>query len=357
MDVLDRLGLQTAFLCARGLKRVWILTLAGWLTSCSSSTPPPTSSFKPESFNELKQRISSIRELPFKRDVSTRNRRTQPERRRKEFLRRVRSTVARPYLARLQTTRTSTRIHRFSRGSGGLCEVRSNFLLRRSQGPHRDLTGYDSVGPGMTTAEPARNLAQRSYWPSPERYKNSTFNGKAKLNGIALEDRRLAFRALAVGDTVLLGTAYLQGSQRTTRPPDSVQNLAGWATALEKWARNYPNCCNKSYYFPIARAVNLSMGSCGQRMDRSQCSFCRSATFDLADSSPTEILRQTRKSPVIRASGLARQMTESATVDQTLGEYLVQLLLTSNLTRQEARQIAAGWTGDQLSAYLEGEIF
>ena len=50
-------------------------------------------------------------------------------------------------------------------------------------------------------------------------------------------------------------------------------------------------------------------------------------------------------------------MTESATVDQTLGEYLVQLLLTSNLTRQEARQIAAGWTGDQLSAYLEGESF
>ena len=54
---------------------------------------------------------------------------------------------------------------------------------------------------------------------------------------------------------------------------------------------------------------------------------------------------------------LGAQMTESATVDQTLGEYLVQLLLTSNLTRQEARQIAAGWTGDQLSAYLEGESF
>ena len=45
--------------------------------------------------------------------------------------------------------------------------------------------------------------------------------GKAKRN--RLEDRRLAFRALAVGDTVLLGTAYLQRSQRTTRPPDSVE--------------------------------------------------------------------------------------------------------------------------------------
>ena len=32
--------------------------------------PPPTSSAPPESFNELKQRISLIRELPFKREVS-----------------------------------------------------------------------------------------------------------------------------------------------------------------------------------------------------------------------------------------------------------------------------------------------
>ena len=60
-----------------------------------------------------------------------------------------------------------------------------------------------------------------------------------------------------------------------------------------------------------------------------------------------------REDPLaIRASGLARQMKESAVVDQTLGEYLVQLLLTSNLSRQEASQIAAAWTGDQLSAYL-----
>ena len=49
-------------------------------------------------------------------------------------------------------------------------------------------------------------------------------------------------------------------------------------------------------------------------------------------------------------------MTESATVDQTMGG-ISFVALTSNLTRQEARQIAAGWTGDQLSAYLEGEIF
>ena len=73
MDVLVWLGSQLAFLCARGLKRVWILTLAGWLTSCSSSNPPSTISAPPESFNELKQRIALIRELPFKREVSLAN--------------------------------------------------------------------------------------------------------------------------------------------------------------------------------------------------------------------------------------------------------------------------------------------
>ena len=42
-------------------------------------------------------------------------------------------------------------------------------------------------------------------------------------------------------------------------------------------------------------------------------------------------------------------------VDQMVGEYIIQLLLTSNLSRQEASPMAAAWTGDQLSAYLEGE--
>ena len=101
------------------------------------------------------------------------------------------------------------------------------------------------------TAEPARNLAQLPVVLAlSERYKNSTFNGKERLNGIALEDRRLAFRALAVGDTVLLGTAYLQGSQRTTRPPDSVQNFDGWATALDKMGSQLPQLLQQKLLFP-----------------------------------------------------------------------------------------------------------
>jgi hypothetical protein len=50
-------------------------------------------------------------------------------------------------------------------------------------------------------------------------------------------------------------------------------------------------------------------------------------------------------------------MKESAAVDQTLGAYLIQFLLSANLSSQAVAQIAAAWTGDQLSAYPEGENF
>jgi hypothetical protein len=50
-------------------------------------------------------------------------------------------------------------------------------------------------------------------------------------------------------------------------------------------------------------------------------------------------------------------MKESAAVDQILGSYLIPSLLSSNLSSQAVAQIAASWTGDQLSAYSQGENF
>jgi hypothetical protein len=359
VNVLDRVGLQTVFLCARGLKRVWILTLAGWLTSCSSSTPPPTTSAPPESFSELKQRISLIRELPFKREVSLATEspnatRTPPER-----------IFSDEYGAQSLVHIS----HAYKRL--GLLPESTDFPAALADYVRLDrIFYYDArrdlivISPdttplvqAMTTAEPALNLEQLPVVLALSRaLQEQHFQWQGKLNGISLEDRRLAFRALAVGDTVLVGTAYLQGSQRTTRLPDSARNLAGWATALEKMGSHLPQLLQQKLVFPYREGsqfvqwAHAAKGWTGVN-----------ALFADPPLSTSQILHPPkyyvkRENPLaIHASGLARQMMESATVDQTLGEYLVQLLLTSNLTRQEARQIAAGWTGDQLSAYLEGE--
>jgi hypothetical protein len=206
-------------------------------------------------------------------------------------------------------------------------------------------------------AEPGRNLEQLPVVLALSRaLQEQHFQWQAKLNGISLEDRRLAFRALAVGDTVFVGTAYLQGSQQTTRPPDSVRTMAGWATALEKMGSHLPQLLQQKLVFPYREGSQFVQWAHAAKGWTGVNALFADPPLSTSQILHPEKYYVKRENPLaIRASGLARQMTESATVDQTLGEHLVQLLLTSNLKRQEARQIAAGWTGDQLSAYLEGE--
>jgi hypothetical protein len=62
-----------------------------------------------------------------------------------------------------------------------------------------------------------------------------------------------------------------------------------------------------------------------------------------------------REAPLqITPFGWLRQTKEKAVMEQTLGEYLIQVLLASSYSRRDAALIASGWTGDTLSAYPDG---
>jgi hypothetical protein len=206
-------------------------------------------------------------------------------------------------------------------------------------------------------ADRDRNLAQLPVVLALSRaLQEQHFQWQGKLNGISLEDRRLTFRALAAGDAVLVGTAYLQGSRETTRPPESVRTMAGWATALEKMGSHLPQLLQQKLVFPYREGSQFVQWAHAAKGWTGVNALFADPPLSTSQILHPEKYYAKRENPLaIRPSGLARQMKEGTVVDQTLGEYLVQLLLTSNLTRQEARQIAAGWTGDQLSAYLEGE--
>jgi hypothetical protein len=357
VDVLIRLGSQPAFFWARGLKRVRILALAGLLASCSSSNPSPKISPPPESFKELQQRIALIRELPFKREVSLANESPQ--------------ATSEGILSDDYGTQSLVHISRAYKRLGLLPEstdfaaALADYVRLERTLDYEARKGLIVISPDATqlvqamTARPGRNLEQLPVVLALSRaLQEQHFQWQGKLNGISLEDRRLAFRALAVGDTVLVGIAYLQASQPTTTPSDSVRTLARWATALEKISSHLPQLLQQKLVFPyrdgsqFVQWAHAAKGWTGVN-----------ALFADPPLSTSQILHPEkyyvkRENPLhLRLSGLARQMKESAVVDQTLGEYLVQLLLTSNLSRQEASQIAAAWTGDQLSAYLEGDNF
>jgi hypothetical protein len=355
VDVLVWLGSQAVFLCARGLKRIRILALAGLLASCSSSNPSPKISPPPESFSELKQRIALIRELPFKREVSLTNESPQ--------------ATSEGILSDEYGTQSFVHISRAYKRLGLLPDstdfaaALADYVRLERIFYYEARKGLVVISPDATQLvqamreEPGRNLEQLPVVLALSRaLQEQHFQWQGKLNGISLEDRKLAFRALAVGDTVLVGITYRQASQPTTMPSDSVRTMAGWATALEKMGSHLPQLLQQKLVFPYREGSQFVQWAHGAKGWTGVNALFADPPLSTSQILHPEKYYVKRENPLaIRASGLARQMTESAIVDQTLGESLVQLLLTSNLTRQEARQIAAGWTGDQLSAYLEGE--
>lgn len=355
MDVLVWLVSQAAFLWARGLKRVWILAVAGLLASCSSSNPSPKISPPPESFKELQQRIALIRELPFKREVSLAD--ESPK------------ATFEGILADEYGTQSLVHISRAYKRLGLLPEstdfgaaLADYVRLERTfyYEARKDLLVILPDGTQLVQAmreEPGRNLEQlRVVLALSRALQEQHFQWQGKLNGISLEDRKLAFRALAVGDTVLVGIAYLQASQQTTTPSDSVRTLARWATALEKISSHLPQLLQKKLVFPYRDGSQFVQWAHAAKGWTGVNAVFADPPFSTSQILHPEKYYVKRENPLhLRPSALARQMKESAVVDQTLGEYLVQLLLALNLSRQEASQIAAAWTGDQLSAYQEGD--
>ena len=358
MNVLARSGCQAAFLWTRGLKPIWIVALAGLLASCSSSKPPPPISQPPESFTELKQKIALFRGLPFKREVSLAKESSDAPKASLEGI--LSDEYGAQSLVHLE--RTYKRLGLLPESIDFAAALADYVRLERIfyYESRKDLIVISPVATQLVQAmrkEPGRNLENLPVVLALSRaLQEQYFQWQEKLNRISLEDRKLAFRALAVGDSVLVGSTYLQASQQPTPPSDSVRTLARWATVLEKMGSHLPHLLQQKLVFPYREGSQFTQWAHAAKGWAGVNALFADPPFSTSQILHPEKYYVKRENPLaIRASGLARQMKEGAVVDQTLGEYLIQLLLTSNLSRQEASQMAAAWTGDQLSAYLEGE--
>ena len=323
--------------------------------SCTSSNPSPKISPPPESFKELQQRIALIRELPFKREVSLAS--ESPKALFEGILSDEYGTQSLVHISR-----TYKRLGLLPESTDFAAALADYVRLERIfyYESRKDLIVISPVATQLVQdlrEKPGRNLEQLPVVLALARaLQEQHFQWQGKLNGISLEDRKLAFRALAVGDSILVGIAYLQASQQTTTPSDSVRTLARWATALEKISSHLPQLLQQKLVFPYRDGSQFVQWAHAAKGWTGVNALFADPPFSTSQILHPEKYYVKRENPlVIRPSGLARQMKESAVVDQTLGEYLVQLLLTLNLSRQEASQIAAAWTGDQLSVYLEGD--
>jgi hypothetical protein len=181
------------------------------------------------------------------------------------------------------------------------------------------------------------------------------FHWQERMKSIALGDRQLAFRALATGDATLIALSRVHNNKIDFSSAATAQTLSRLAAVLEKSASHLPDLLRWKLVFPYREG--------GQFVSWAQANKGWAGVNALYNSPPlstSQILHPEKyyvrqENPLrIDAWGLARQMKESPVVEQTLGEYLVRLLLSAARSAKEAERIASGWQGDLLRAYKEG---
>jgi hypothetical protein len=351
-----RIGLE--FLC--NLKPTRPLLLAGWLAGCFSSNNPPTTPLPPESWVDLKQKVALVRELPFKRDVSltTESSNATP-------------AVPEAYVTEEYGAQPLAAISRAYKRLGLLPES-TDFAGALAEYARLERIFYYEARKHVIVITPDAAELARAMITEPRRHSEQIplvfaltqalqeqhFRWQEKLKRVSDEDRKLAFRALSAGDAFLVGSVFLRESQPTANPPDTLQTMARWSTALDKRASHLPDLLRHKLVFPYRQGSRFVQWAYAAKAWPGVNAVFADPPLSTSQVLYPEKYYIKRKNPLyLSSAGLARQMKETPAVDQTLGAYLIQFLLSANLSSQAAAQIAAAWTGDQLSVYPDGENF
>ena len=334
--------------CASG--KLAIAILSGLLAACAGSEPPRLNSAPAPSLAELKQRVSEIRALPFKQVTD------------QSGLPDLSSAAVADNLG----GQSSAQIARVYKRVGLLAEsvdfakamlefARLKRLAVYEAGRERLVIAPEAARLGEALAGERRGDADKTAavlaltWALQDQH----FRWSDRVKGLGSEDRKLAFHALADGDALLVALNYLT---KYREPLNWAQATNRFAAELEKIGGHLPELLKQELVFPyregsqFAQWAFLANGWSGVN-----------ALFADPPISSAQILHPEkyyirRFTPLrITPFGLKRQFKENAVLDETLGEFRIQILLGSNQPREEARLIAAGWTGDHLSAYPDGD--
>ena len=338
------------FPASRASGKLAIAILSGLLAACSGSEPQRLNPTPALSLTEIKQRVSEIRALPFKQETD------------QSGLPALSSAAVADDLS----GQSSAQIGRAYKRVGLLAESVDFTKAMMEFTRLKRFALYEASRERLAIAPEAARLGEAlagerrgdadqiaAVLALTRALQDQHFRWSDRVKGLGSEDRKLAFHALADGDALLAALNYLT---KYREPLNWAQATMRFAAELEKVGGHLPELLKQELVFPyrdgsqFAQWAFLAKGWSGVN-----------ALFADPPISSAEILRPEkyyirRLAPLrITPFGLKRQFKGNAVLDETLGEYRIQILLGSNQPREEARQIAAGWTGDHLSAYPDGD--
>ena len=338
-----------------------IVTLVLLLAGCAGTDIQPISLPPPLPFEELKQSVSRLRGLPFQYEVTLETKTIDEirslleqelfEESDKESL----AQLARVYvrlgllpeetdlpkaLAELRLFRDAVHYEPYSRSviapkgslKPGLAFLRSPWPIEEEKG--RQLLLVHAL---------AHALQEQHFF----RHKS--------MRRADTEDARLALRALRSGEAEMVGLAHLAGGSKE-KILDGIKGLRLQAAKAGEEMAHLPLLLREKAVFQYVQGSQFVMWAYSLKGWEGVSRLFNRPPFSTKQILHPEKYFANREAPFwITPWSLIRRFAGQKRLEETLGEYLIQTLLARSLPKEEAERAAAGWKGDSLLAFEQGE--
>lgn len=345
----------------RSLARSWLLGVLSLSPGCAESdlrlpTTPPLS------FEELKQKVSRLRELPFLQEISVETRSLEEIQallenslragNKREDLEQRAEVYARLGLLPERTDLAKALLGLRLLHRPVLPDARRGtiFLPKAPPRPALTLLGLSSVAEETTkqllTAYALSYILQEQHFDWEEKIRNGT-----------TEDARLALRAVRKGDAALVALAHLMGDSKENRQKvvGALQGLSRLPARLDKDLSEFPELLRRKVAFQYLQGSKFVAWAYTLKGWEGVNSLFRHPPVSTEQLLHPEKYYAKRDQPVrVVPWALIRRFGGRKVLEETLGEFLIQTLLGRALSEEESRQAAAGWGGDTLLAFRQG---
>jgi hypothetical protein len=326
-----------------------ILSIA--LTSCFTAKPQLPPQATPTAFAALSQDLAKFRGLQIRRDI---------------FL-----AGDTPNVGEIHSHGPFT-LHEVERVYRSLGLLPNNIELAKALAEYRKLVQlvfYDAAQGSVSLAPEAVRLSTsgiaRAYDSAGEAplgfaiitaLQEQNFQWQQKLTSVYFEDRRLAFRALAIGDAML---TILARADRSSDRKFSATDLATgqrFARELEKSAARLPEFLRQKLLFPFREGIQFAYWAYDARGWPGVNALYADPPVSTAQiRHPEKYFIQREMPKRFFPAALLASIKNGTVVEQSLGEELIRALLATTHSGKIASETAAPWRGDQLFAFEEGE--
>lgn len=341
-----------------------LLLLTYLFSGCAETDPELILTSPTLSFEELKQRVSQIRGLPFLSEVSLETKTLEEiqalheksllEEHGNERLLQVERIYARLGLLPVATDlrKALLELHLFEKS------VHTNYRGKRlvlPQGPLKP--GHVFLRSPWTVGDDLAKQLLLSHALTHALHEQH-FQWEEKLKKVNTEDWGLALRSLATGDAVLVGLSHLIGDAKENRQKflEGLSALVRLAAQMDKELPHLPELLRQKAAFQYLEGSQFVLWALSSRGWEGV-----NRLFSHPPHSTKQILHPEKyyvkkDDPVqITPWAIIRRFSGQKIMEETLGEFLIQVLLAFTLSKEEAVQAAAGWTGDSLLAFQQGE--